>query len=67
MKTLRQYIQDARETGTAIGHFNISNLEAVHAIKYAVQETGFPAIIGVSDNEEEFFGQDEIVALKREV
>lgn len=61
--TLKEVILDAQARKVAIGHFNVSNLEAVHAIKYAVQETGFPAIIGVSDNEEEFFGQDEIVAL----
>jgi fructose-bisphosphate aldolase class II len=61
--TLKEAIDSARAKKVAIGHFNVSNLEAVHAIKYAVQETGFPAIIGVSDNEEEFFGQDEIVAL----
>lgn len=61
--TLKEAILDAQSRKVAIGHFNVSNLEAVHAIKYAVQETGFPAIIGVSDKEEEFVGQDEIVAL----
>lgn len=61
--TLTEAIQDAQARKVAIGHFNVSNLEAVHAIKEAVVETGFPAIIGVSDKEEEFFGRDEIVAL----
>ena len=54
---------DAKARKVAIGHFNVSNLEAVHAIKESVIETGFPAIIGVSDKEEEFFGREEIVAL----
>jgi fructose-bisphosphate aldolase class II len=61
--TLKEAILDARVRKVAIGHFNVSNLEAVHAIKEAVIETGLPIIIGVSDKEEEFFGIDEIVAL----
>lgn len=61
--TLKEAIINAKQNRVAIGHFNVSNLEAVHAIKQAVIETGFPAIIGLSDKEEEFFGQDEIVAL----
>lgn len=61
--TLKQAIQDAKAHKVAIGHFNVSNLEAVRAIKDAVVETGYPVIIGVSDKEEEFFGINEIVAL----
>ncbi len=61
--TLKEAILDAKNRKVAIGHFNVSNLETVRAIKKAVVETGLPAIIGVSDKEEEFFGQDEIVAL----
>lgn len=61
--TLKEIILDARAHKVAIGHFNVSNLEAVHAIKEAVLETGYPAIIGVSEKEEEFFGIDEIVSL----
>jgi fructose-bisphosphate aldolase, class II len=61
--TLKEHIQNAREKGIAIGHFNVSNLEAVKAIKEAVQETGYPVIIGVSEGEENFFGITEIVAL----
>ncbi len=63
--TLKEAVLDAKARKVAIGHFNVSNLEAVHAIKEAVVETGFPIIIGVSDKEEEFFGRDEIVALVR--
>lgn len=61
--TLKEVIQDAQVRKVAIGHFNVSNLEAVRAIKEAVLETGYPIIIGVSDKEEEFFGIHEIVAL----
>lgn len=61
--TLKEVILDAKARNVAIGHFNVSNLEAVRAIKQAVVETGYPVIIGVSEGEEEFFGKDEIVAL----
>jgi fructose-bisphosphate aldolase class II len=61
--TLKEAVLGAKARKVAIGHFNVSNLETVHAIKEAVIETGFPIIIGVSDKEEEFFGRDEIVAL----
>ncbi len=63
MKTLRECIQDAEEKKVAIGHFNISNLEALHAIYGAAKKLDVPVIIGVSEGEEEFVGRDEAVAL----
>ncbi len=47
MKSLREYIDEAREKGVAIGHFNISNLEALHGIFNAAKEKNLPIIIGV--------------------
>lgn len=63
MRTLRECIQDAEEKKVAIGHFNISNLEALHAIYGAAKKLDVPVIIGVSEGEEEFVGRDEAVAL----
>lgn len=69
MKTLREYIKDAENRGVAIGHFNISNLEALHAIYNAAKKLGaeldieMPVIIGVSEGEEKFAGREEVVAL----
>ena len=63
MKTLRECIQDAEAKKVAIGHFNISNLEALHAIYGAAKKLDVPVIIGVSEGEEEFVGRDEAVAL----
>lgn len=63
MKTLRECIEDAEEKKVAIGHFNISNLEALHAIYGAAKKLNVPVIIGVSEGEEEFVGRDEAVAL----
>lgn len=63
MKTLRECIKEAEEKGVAIGHFNISNLEALHAIYRAANKLGVPVIIGVSESEESFVGREEVVAL----
>lgn len=63
MKTLREYITDADQKGVAIGHFNISNLEALHGIFNAARTLNLPVIIGVSEGEREFTGVAEVAAL----
>lgn len=62
-KSLRELIYQAKENHVAIGHFNVSNLEAVHAIVSAAERLAVPVIIGVSESEEKFFGLEEIVAV----
>ncbi len=62
-KTLRECIKEAEEKKVAIGHFNISNLEGLHAIYNAAKKLNVPVIIGVSEGEESFVGIDEAVAL----
>ena len=63
MQTLRVYIEEADKNRTAIGHFNISNLEALHGIYNAAKKLNLPVIIGLSEGEEEFIGREEAVAL----
>lgn len=63
MKTLKEYIKEAGEKGVAIGHFNISNLEGLHAIYNAAKKLDLPVIIGLSEGEEKFVGRAEAVAL----
>ena len=63
MKTLREYINKAKEDGVAVGHFNISNLEALHGIFNAAKELDLPVIIGVSEGERKFVGVREAAAL----
>ncbi|MFA6515078.1 MAG: class II fructose-bisphosphate aldolase [Candidatus Paceibacterota bacterium] len=63
MKTLREYIKEAEEKGVAIGHFNISNIEALHGIYDAAKKLNLPIIIGVSEGEEEFIGRNEVASL----
>ena len=63
MNTLRQYIKEAEGKGVAIGHFNISNLEALHGIYNAAKKLNVPVIIGVSEGEEKFAGLEEVASL----
>lgn len=67
MKTLREYIKEAEDKGVAIGHFNISNLEAFHGIYQAAKKLNVPVIIGLSEGEEDFVGRNEAIGLIKEV
>jgi fructose-bisphosphate aldolase class II len=62
-KTLREYINEAKEKGVAVGHFNISNLEALHGIFNAARKLELPIIIGLSEGERKFVGVHEAAAL----
>lgn len=67
MKTLREYLSDAEKNHTALGHFNISNLEGFWAVCNAAKELNLPVVIGVSEGERDFVGVKEIVSLVRTV
>lgn len=55
MQTLREAIAAAKAGGKAIGHFNFSDSNQLHAIALAAKETGLPVIAGLSEGEREFF------------
>lgn len=63
MKTLRDCVSEASDNGVAIGHFNISNLEALWGIFNAAKKLGAPVIIGTSEGERDFIGARQVVAL----
>lgn len=63
MKTLRECIAEAETRKVAVGHFNISNLEAFWGIVRAARELAVPVIIGVSEGERDFIGVRQVVAL----
>lgn len=65
MKTLREYISDFDKDGKAIGHFNISSLDALWGIFNAARKLDLPVIIGVSEGEEDYVGTEQAVALVR--
>lgn len=63
MNSLKKYILEAEKNKIAIGHFNISNIEILHAIYNSARELNLPVIIGVSEGEEKFIGLNEISSL----
>ncbi len=63
MKTLRQYIKDAEKNGTALGHFNIADLEMLRGIFSAAQKLNLPVIIGAAEGERAYMGVKEIAAM----
>ncbi len=63
--TLREVISEARKKKTAIGHFNISNLEGLWGVFHAAQSLNLPVIIGTSEGERGFIGVRQAVALVR--
>lgn len=67
MYTLRHCITEAAEKKIAIGHFNISNLEALWAIFRAAKSLDVPVIIGTSEGEREFIGVRQAAALVKSI
>jgi fructose-bisphosphate aldolase class II len=63
MISLREAIEQAARDNCAIGHFNITTIDMVHAIVRAARAVGDPVIIGVSEGERDFFGVRQIVAV----
>ncbi|OHA16699.1 MAG: hypothetical protein A3G52_03190 [Candidatus Taylorbacteria bacterium RIFCSPLOWO2_12_FULL_43_20] len=65
MKSLRQYILEAREAKRAIGHFNVSNTEMISGVFNAAKKLNTAVIIGLSEGERDFVGVHQSVALVR--
>lgn len=63
MKTLREWLNWAKENNVAIGHFNVSDSEGLKAVVEAATELKVPVIVGVSEGERSFLGVAEIRAL----
>ena len=67
MKTLRETVAEAMKKGVAVGHFNISNIEALWGIFNAAKKLGVPVIIGVSEGERDFVGVRQAAALVKSI
>ncbi len=67
MLPLREYIQEARNKGTAVGHFNISTLDGIWAVADAAQALNVPVIIGVSEGERDYVGVRQAVAIVKSI
>lgn len=56
-------IKEAEKNKTAIGHFNISDMEMLKGIFSAARKLKLPVIIGTSEGERDFMGVRQTVAL----
>jgi fructose-bisphosphate aldolase class II len=63
MQSLREVVQEYQKKGAAVGHFNISDSNQLHAIALAAKETNLPAIVGLSEGEREYFPLSQVRAL----
>ncbi|MFH1346748.1 MAG: class II fructose-bisphosphate aldolase [Spirochaetota bacterium] len=63
MKKLIDFIKEAEEKKTAIGHFNVSDIIGLKAVFAAAKSLNIPVIIGVSEGERGFIGTKQISAL----
>ena len=64
MKTLKEYLSDAKKGGYAIGHFNFATEDVLRGIVEVSMEAGVPCVmVGTSEGEVEFFGMKEAVAV----
>jgi len=63
MQTLAKVLEQAKQSGVAIGHFNISDLVLLKAVFAAAKELNLPVIVGASEGERAFMGVHQIVAL----
>ena len=63
MKSFREILTTTDQSGTAIGHFNISDLAALKAVVSAARERGVPVAVGLSESERKFMGTRQAAAL----
>ena len=61
--TLLESLRATDQSGTAIGHFNVSDSVVLQAVASAAREAGLPVIAGLSEGERKFFGTREAVAM----
>lgn len=60
MQTLRETIEEFKNSNRGIGHFNISDSNQLHAVVGAARETSLPVIVGLSEGERDFFPLREV-------
>jgi len=65
MQSLREILQENQKKKVAIGHFNISDIVALHAIFDTARELKYPVLIGVSEGERKMIGVKQAAALVR--
>jgi fructose-bisphosphate aldolase class II len=67
MAKFYDFLVEADRSGTAMGHFNISDLVALKAVAETARTLSVPVSIGLSESERQFMGIREAVALVRTI
>ncbi len=67
MISYREILRKTEEKKIAIGHFNISTIDALWGIFDAAKERNTPVLIGASEGERDFIGVPEVVALIKSI
>jgi ketose-bisphosphate aldolase len=65
MRSLKDLLHEAQQTGKAIGHFNISDLVLLKAVFAAARELNVPVLVGLSEGERQFVGARQMAAFVR--
>lgn len=63
--SLAEAYAEANNSGYAIGHFNVSNLEFIQAVIRCADETGSPVILGASTSAIKYAGVHNLVAMAK--
>jgi fructose-bisphosphate aldolase, class II len=67
MRSLHDSFAEAARKGTAVGHFNVSDLVGLNAVATAARRLGVPVLIGTSEGERAFIGARQIAAVVRSI
>jgi fructose-bisphosphate aldolase class II len=67
MESLRNVLTQLERKGTALGHFNISDLSLLKAVVAAADEVKVPAFVGASEGERQFLGTRQVAALVKTI
>lgn len=63
MDGLRNVLTRLEKEGTALGHFNVSDLVMLKAVVAAAGQIGVPILVGASEGERDFFGVRQLAAV----
>ncbi len=61
----KKILEKAMETGYAVGHFNIENMETVQAVAQAAEEKRSPVIMAATETAIDYAGIDYLVSIVR--
>src|SRR5215472_12226655 len=67
MKSLRDSLAEATKKGTAIGHFNVSDLVGLNAVAAAARRLEVPVLIGTSEGERAFIGVRQVASVVKSI